>query len=74
MSKSADLGELIRDRAGLPRCGWAGFWLKVAAISEITNMAAGLSAENISHEHTKSMAPIGAATLEKVPRRYLRDL
>jgi purine-nucleoside phosphorylase len=48
--------------------------LKAAAISVITNMAAGLSAENISHEHTKAMAPIGAAKLEKVLRRYLQDL
>lgn len=48
--------------------------LKAAAISTITNMAAGMSSENISHEHTKAMAPIGAAKLEKVLRRYLRDL
>ena len=45
--------------------------LKVAAISTITNMAAGLSDENISHEHTKAMAPLGAAKLEKVLRGYL---
>jgi len=48
--------------------------LKAAAISTITNMAAGMSDEAISHEHTKSMAPIGAAKLEKVLRRYLRNL
>jgi purine-nucleoside phosphorylase len=48
--------------------------LRVAAISTITNMAAGMSAEKISHEHTKAMAPIGAAKLEKVLRRFLRDL
>lgn len=48
--------------------------LKVAAISTITNMAAGLSDEAISHEHTKAMAPLGAAKLEKVLRRFLRDL
>ena len=48
--------------------------LKAAAISVITNMAAGMSSENISHAHTKAMAPIGAAKLEKVIRRYLRDL
>ena len=48
--------------------------LKVAAISIITNMAAGMSTENISHEHTKAMAPLGAAKLEKILRRYLRDL
>ncbi len=48
--------------------------LKVAAISTITNMAAGLSDEKISHEHTKAMAPLGAAKLEKILRRYLRDM
>lgn len=45
--------------------------LKVAAISTITNMAAGLSEEAISHEHTKAMAPLGAAKLERVLRRFL---
>jgi len=48
--------------------------MRVAAISAITNMAAGMSDEAISHEHTKAMAPKGAAKLEKVLRRYLRDL
>jgi purine-nucleoside phosphorylase len=48
--------------------------LKVAAISTITNMAAGLSNENISHEHTKAMAPLGAAKLERILRRMLRDM
>lgn len=48
--------------------------MRCAAISTITNMAAGMSSENISHTHTKAMAPIGAAKLEKVLRRYLRDL
>ncbi|RYG92770.1 purine-nucleoside phosphorylase [Loktanella sp. IMCC34160] len=48
--------------------------LRCAAISTITNMAAGMSSEKISHEHTKAMAPLGAAKLEKVLRRYLRGL
>ena len=46
--------------------------LEVAAISTITNMAAGLSDEQLSHEHTKAMAPLGAAKLERVLRRFLR--
>jgi purine-nucleoside phosphorylase len=50
------------------------FGMRVAAISVITNMAAGMSDEAISHEHTKAMAPKGAAKLEKVLRRYLRGL
>lgn len=48
--------------------------LRVAAISTITNMAQGMSDEKISHEHTKAMAPLGAAKLERVLRRFLRDL
>ncbi len=47
--------------------------LRCAAISVVTNMGAGLSDESISHEHTKAMAPIGAAKLEQILRRYLRD-
>jgi purine-nucleoside phosphorylase len=48
--------------------------LRCAAISTITNMAAGMSDEAISHAHTKAMAPIGAAKLEAVLRSFLRDL
>jgi len=48
--------------------------LRCAAISTITNMAAGISAEVLSHEHTKAMAPIGAAKLERVLRHYLSAL
>ena len=48
--------------------------LEVAAISTITNMAAGMSDENISHEHTKAMAPLGAAKLERILRQFLRGL
>jgi purine-nucleoside phosphorylase len=48
--------------------------LRVAAISSITNMAAGLSDEAISHEHTMAMAPLGAEKLARVLRRFLRDL
>ncbi len=46
--------------------------LRVAAVSVITNMGAGLSDEAISHDHTKAMAPLGAAKLERVLRRFLR--
>ena len=48
--------------------------VRVAAVSTITNMGAGLSDEAISHEHTKAMAPLGAAKFERVLRRYLRGL
>lgn len=48
--------------------------LRCAAISAITNMAAGMSDENISHSHTKAMAPLGAAKLEKVLRAALPNI
>jgi purine-nucleoside phosphorylase len=48
--------------------------LRVAAVSTVTNMGAGMSDEAISHEHTKAMAPLGAAKLDRVLRRFLRDL
>jgi purine-nucleoside phosphorylase len=47
--------------------------LRVAAVSNMTNMAAGLSDESLSHEHTIAIAPQGAAKLERVLRRMLRD-
>ena len=47
--------------------------LRAAAISCITNMAAGMSDENISHDHTRAMAPIGAAKIETVLRGWLRN-
>jgi purine-nucleoside phosphorylase len=48
--------------------------LRAAAILTITNMATGTWSENISHEHTKAMAPLGAAKLEKILRRFLRAM
>ncbi|MDB5659681.1 MAG: purine-nucleoside phosphorylase [Cypionkella sp.] len=46
--------------------------LRLAAVASTTNMAAGMSDEQISHEHTKAMAPLGAAKLEQVLRHFLR--
>ncbi len=48
--------------------------LRVAAVSNMTNMAAGLSDESLSHAHTIATAPQGAAKLERVLRRFLRDM
>lgn len=48
--------------------------LRVAAVSVVTNMAAGLGHEHISHEHTKASAPIGAEKLGRVITRVLPDL
>lgn len=50
------------------------FGLKVAAISNITNLGAGMAAGELSHEETKEMAPLGAKKLEKILRQFLRDL
>ncbi|SDE28990.1 purine-nucleoside phosphorylase [Rhodobacter capsulatus] len=47
--------------------------LRVAAVSIVTNMGAGLSSEAISHDHTKAMAPLGAAKFERILRRFLRS-
>ena len=83
MSRNAEAG-LIRGRAGaaamagdlaLPEGIYARFLgLCSAAISTITTMAAGLSSGAISHEHTKAIAPLGAAKLERVIRQCLRSL
>lgn len=48
--------------------------LRCAAVSVVTNMAAGLSNEAISHEHTKASAPIGAAKLIQVIERMIPKL
>ncbi len=48
------------------------FGLKVAAISVITNMAAGLSQETISHEQTKRIANSCEKKLEKLLISLLR--
>ena len=45
--------------------------MRCAAVSVITNMAAGLGNEHISHEHTKASAPIGAAKLAGILKRAL---
>ena len=47
--------------------------MKCCAVSVVTNMAAGLGNEHISHEHTKASAPVGAAKLEAIIRNWLRS-
>lgn len=49
------------------------FGLRCAAISSITNFGAGMTGAELSHEETKRLAPIGAAKLARVIRRFLRD-
>ena len=48
--------------------------MRCCAVSVVTNMAAGLGNEHISHEHTKASAPVGAAKLEVIIRGFLRSL
>jgi purine-nucleoside phosphorylase len=49
------------------------YGLRVLAVSVITNYAAGMTGLEISHQETKHVAPLGAAKLERVIRRLLRD-
>lgn len=48
--------------------------LRVWACSSITNMGAGLSNENISHEHTKAMAVQGAEKLKQLIPALVEEL
>ncbi len=48
--------------------------LTVAALSMITNLAAGLSTEAPSHAETKAVASAGAAAMEAVIRGFLDEL
>ena len=50
------------------------FKIKVAGISVITNMAAGLSKETISHEQTKEIAKLSEKKLSKIIISLLRKL
>jgi purine-nucleoside phosphorylase len=49
------------------------FGLRCAALSAIVNFAAGMTGAEITHEETKALAPIGAAKIERIIRRYFRD-
>ena len=48
--------------------------MKVAAISTITNYGAGMTGNELSHEETKEIGPIGAKKLIKVIRAYLESI
>ena len=50
------------------------FDIKVSGISVITNMAAGLSNENISHKQTKEIAKLNEKKLRDILISLLRKL
>jgi purine-nucleoside phosphorylase len=47
--------------------------LRVAAASVITNLAAGMTGAELSHQETKDMAPIGGARLATVLKKMFED-
>lgn len=47
--------------------------LRVAACSVITNLAAGMTGLELSHQETKDMAPIGGERLGRILRALMRD-
>lgn len=49
------------------------FGLRVAACSVITNLAAGMSGAELSHQETKDMAPLGGARLAALLETMFRE-
>jgi len=49
------------------------YGLKVAACSVITNLAAGMTGAELSHQETKDMAPLGGKRLALVLRKVFQD-
>ncbi|TKT82579.1 purine-nucleoside phosphorylase [Aquamicrobium sp. LC103] len=47
--------------------------LRVAACSVITNLAAGMTGAELSHDETKEMAPLGGKRLATILKRMLAD-
>jgi len=47
--------------------------IRVAACSVITNLAAGMTGGELSHQETKDMAPIGGARLAAILKRVFAD-
>jgi xanthosine phosphorylase len=48
--------------------------MNVAALSVITNLAEGLTADMLSHEHTLKYAEIGAVDLIRLVKAFCGDL
>lgn len=49
------------------------FGLRAAACSVITNLAAGMTGAELSHQETKDMAPIGGARLATILKKVFQD-
>ncbi|KQZ14542.1 MULTISPECIES: purine-nucleoside phosphorylase [unclassified Mesorhizobium] len=49
------------------------FGLRVAACSVITNLAAGMTGAELSHQETKDMAPIGGGRLATILKKVFQD-
>ncbi|MBX3577345.1 MAG: purine-nucleoside phosphorylase [Rhizobiaceae bacterium] len=49
------------------------FGMRVAACSVITNLAAGMTGSELSHQETKDMAPLGGARLAAILKRMFAD-
>jgi purine-nucleoside phosphorylase len=47
--------------------------LRVAACSVVTNLAAGMTGAELSHQETKDMAPLGGARLATILKRMFAD-
>ena len=48
--------------------------MRVVGCSMLTNMGAGLSDEQLSHDHTMQMAANGAAAFEKLVTEFVKKL
>jgi purine-nucleoside phosphorylase len=48
--------------------------LRVAACSVITNYGAGMSGDELSHDETKTMAPLGGQKLQKIIKILVGDI
>jgi purine-nucleoside phosphorylase len=48
--------------------------LRIAACSVITNYGAGMSGDELSHDETKTMAPLGGQKLQKIITKLIGEI
>lgn len=59
----------------VPEVILARFWgMRVTALSVITNYGAGLRAQSLSHEQTKSVAQKGTARMKELVRAFVKEI